>query len=68
MLEQAREFAQQPEIIPPLLTGDDAMALGVKPGPRLGELLAELREKQLQDELITAEQAREWLRERIKQF
>ena len=41
MLEQARELEQQPEIRPPLLTGEDLMALGVKPGPRMGELLAE---------------------------
>ena len=66
MLEQARELEQQPEIRPPLLTGDDLMALGLKPGPRLGELLGELREKQLQDELKTSDEARVWVRTRIK--
>jgi hypothetical protein len=42
------------------------MALGVKPGPVMGELLAELREKQLSDELKTSEEARAWLRDRLK--
>ncbi len=68
MLEQARELAAQPHILPPLLTGEDLMALGVKPGPRMGELLAELREKQLQDELKTGEEGREWVRGRINKW
>ncbi|MDB6023348.1 MAG: poly(A) polymerase [Pedosphaera sp.] len=67
MIEQAKELEQQPQIRPPLLTGEDLMALGVQPGPRMGELLAEVREKQLQDELKTKEEAREWLRnEKLK--
>jgi poly(A) polymerase len=65
MLEQERELAQQPEIIPPLLTGDDLMALGMKPGPAMGALLAEAREQQLSDELKTAEEARTWAQKRL---
>ncbi len=61
MIEQARELEKQPEIRPPLLSGDDLMTLGVKPGPGMGELLAEIREKQLQDELKTGDEAREWV-------
>jgi poly(A) polymerase len=66
MLEQARELEKQPHIRPPLVTGDDLMALGVKPGPRMGELLAEVREKQLQDELKTKDEALEWVRGELK--
>lgn len=65
MIEQARELEKQPEIRPPLLTGDDLKAMGVKPGPRMGELLAEIREKQLQDELKTGDEAREWVLARV---
>ncbi len=65
MIEQERELAKQPEIIPPLLTGEDLIALGMKPGPAMGALLAEAREKQLSDELKTAEEAREWAKERL---
>ncbi len=66
MLEQAKELARQPEIRPPLLTGDDLKKLGVKPGPEMGKLLAEIREKQLQDELKTPTQARAWVKKQIK--
>ena len=64
LLAQARELEQQPAIRPPLLTGDELIALGFKPGPQLGALLAELREKQLSDELTDAEQARAWVKSR----
>ena len=64
MVEQGKELADQPHVHPPLLTGDDLQALGIKPGPPMGELLAEIREKQLQDELKTADEAREWVRKR----
>lgn len=60
LLEQARELEQQPEIIPPLLNGNDLLALGFGPGPEIGAALAEIREKQLQDELKTPEEALEW--------
>ena len=40
------------------------LTLGMKPGPAMGRLLVEIREKQLQDELKTAAQAREWVRSR----
>jgi poly(A) polymerase len=62
MLQQARELENQPQIRPPLITGNDLMGLGVQAGPQMGELLAEVREKQLQDELKTKEEALEWLR------
>jgi poly(A) polymerase len=64
-VEQAAELAHQPEIVPPLLSGTDLIGMGIKPGPAMGALLAELREKQLQDELRTADEARDWVRQRI---
>ena len=65
LVEQACELEKQPEIRPPLLTGDDLIALGMKPGPAMGKLLAEIREKQLQDELKTPAEARAWAKRRI---
>jgi len=62
---QAGELARQPELRPPLLNGDDLLALGMKPGPAVGKLLAEIREKQLQDELKTAAEARTWVRAQL---
>jgi poly(A) polymerase len=64
LVERAKELEHQPEIIPPLLTGDDLIAMGLKPGPGMGQLLAEIREKQLEDELRTSEEAREWAKKR----
>jgi len=64
LLEKAKELEAQPEIRPPLLTGNDLIAMGMKPGPAMGALLAEIREKQLQDELKTSDDARAWIRER----
>jgi hypothetical protein len=37
----------------------------MKPGPALGALLAEIREKQLQDELKTKAEARKWAKRRL---
>jgi poly(A) polymerase len=61
LVEKARELENQPEIRPPLLSGNDLIEMGMKPGPQMGALLAEIREKQLQDELRDSSQAREWV-------
>jgi hypothetical protein len=66
LLEQAAELRKKPAIRPPLLQGRDLLVLGLKPGPALGALLAEIREKQLADELKTPRQARAWVRMKMK--
>ena len=43
---------------------DTEAAMGIPPGPEMGKLLAEIRERQLADELTSAEQAREWVKGR----
>jgi poly(A) polymerase len=65
LLAQAEELKKKPAIRPPLLTGKDLIKLGMKPGPVLGALLAEIREKQLQDELKTPRQAKAWVKKRL---
>jgi poly(A) polymerase len=65
LLEQAEALKQQPGIRPPLLSGHDLIAMGFKPGRRLGELLAEIRDRQLADELKTPAEARAWARTRL---
>jgi poly(A) polymerase len=67
LVEQAEELEQTPAMRPPLLTGDDLIALGMKPGPALGVLLAEIREMQLADELKTPRQARAWVKKKLRQ-
>ena len=65
LVEQAEELKHQPQIRPPLLTGDDLIVLGVKPGNALGALLAEIRELQLADELPTPDAARAWVKKKL---
>jgi poly(A) polymerase len=65
LVEKAAELERQPAIRPPLLTGDDLIKLGMKPGPAMGALLAEIREKQLQDELKTSAKARRWVKKKL---
>jgi poly(A) polymerase len=65
LVEQQAHLNDQPHLHPPLLTGADVMALGMKPGPALGAMLHELRDHQLADELKTADEAREWVRKKI---
>jgi len=68
LVAQVDELARQPEIRPPLLTGTDLIELGLKPGPAMGRLLAEIRERQLQDELSTPDEARQWATLQIQQL
>ena len=65
LMEQAEEFKKKPAMRPPLLTGGDLIALGMKPGPALGALLAEIREKQLADKLKDKRQAKAWAKKQI---
>jgi len=58
----AAELQNQPEILPPLLTGDDLLALGIPRGKKIGELLHELRDRQLAEEIKTADEARAWVK------
>jgi poly(A) polymerase len=57
------EFANEPIIPPPLVRGDDLIALGMKPGPRFGEILEAVETRQLEGELRDREEALEWVRQ-----
>ena len=56
-LERPREEIDPP----PLLTGRDLMAAGVPQGKAVGEMLAALRTKQLDGEIVSREAAVEWV-------
>jgi hypothetical protein len=60
-----RELRAQALIPPPLLRGEDVLALGVAPGPRVGELLREAADQQLDGTLPDREAALEWLARRV---
>ena len=42
---------------PPLISGDDLLAIGFTPGPTLGRILHELYDRQLEGDLRTREDA-----------
>ncbi len=58
-------FLTQARTIHPLLGGDDLLALGVAPGPKVGQLLDRLRDRRLDGFTVTRDQevalVREWI-------
>jgi len=58
------EFANEPLIPPPLVNGDDLIALGWKPGPKFKEVLDAVQTRQLEGTLKTREEALEWIKAR----
>lgn len=64
LVRERQALEAQPQLRPPLVRGDDLIALGIPPGPLMGRLLAELRDKQLAEEITTREAALAWARER----
>jgi len=66
LLDKLAEFANEPVIPPPLLSGRDVLALGLAPGPEVGRILAEAQECQLNGQFSEREPALAWLRARIE--
>jgi tRNA nucleotidyltransferase/poly(A) polymerase len=67
-LLQKRQELSHEEIEPPrLVTGWDLQALGIPPGPRLGKILAEIREAQLEGKVQDRAQALALAEELAKQ-
>ena len=58
------EFASEPIIPPPLLRGDDLIALGMKPGPRFREILDAVETQQLEGELSDRDEALAWIKKK----
>jgi poly(A) polymerase len=57
------EFAHEPIIPPPLVRGDDLIVLGMKPGPRFGEILEAVETRQLEGTLRDREEALAWVKQ-----
>jgi poly(A) polymerase len=56
------EFANEPIIPPPLVRGEDLIALGLKPGPKFGEILEAVETRQLEGSLTSRKEALEWIK------
>jgi len=59
---------QEKDIVhpPPLITGYDVMALGYPSGPNVGQILNFIRQKQVEGEIKSREEALELLREKFR--
>ena len=62
------EFAHEPIIPPPLVRGDDLIAMGLKPGPRFGEILEAVETRQLEGALRDREEALAWVRGEVERL
>jgi poly(A) polymerase len=56
------EFGREAMKPPPLLNGDDLIALGFKPAPLFSEILERLEDLQLEGRLQSREEALEWVK------
>ena len=63
LLAKREEFANEPIIPPPLIRGDDLIAMGMKPGREFGEILEALETGQLEGKLKTREEALDWVKQ-----
>jgi poly(A) polymerase len=59
--QKREEFANEPIIPPPLVRGDDLLALGLRPGPKIGEILEAVETRQLEGALRDRDEALEWV-------
>ena len=60
--QKKEEFASEPIIPPPLVRGDDLIALGLRPGPRFGEILEAVETRQLEGALKDRDEALAWVK------
>ena len=66
LVDKALEFSEEPLIPAPLVRGDDLISMGLKPGPKIGELLERVQTAQLEGEVKTRAEAIELLKTMIK--
>ena len=65
-IERARTLGVEHQPPQPLLMGRHLLALGLSPGPRIGEIIRQVYEKQLDGEIATVEQAIDEARKLIR--
>ena len=66
-IEMREELSKEELEPPPLITGHDLIALGLKPGPRFKEILDQVREEQLEGHIKTRNEAIELVKKILKQ-
>ena len=61
LLAKREEFSHEPLIPPPLVSGNDLIALGWKPGPHFKKILEAVQVRQLEGALSSREDALDWV-------
>ncbi len=64
LLDRMNECENEIKLPPPLVTGADLIALGMKPGPEFKEILGKITDLQLEGGLKTRDEALDWIRRR----
>ncbi len=67
LLSKAEQFANEPLIPPPLVTGRDLLALGWQPGPHFGPVLEAVQTAQLEGTLTESAEALDWVKNNFPQ-
>jgi tRNA nucleotidyltransferase/poly(A) polymerase len=62
LVRTREEFANEPIIPPPLVRGEDLIELGLKPGPKFGEILEAVETRQLEGTLRDRDEALAWVK------
>lgn len=57
ILDRLAALNGEPSLPPPLITGGDVIARGIKPGPKIGRILETFRDLQLSGELTSRDEA-----------
>jgi poly(A) polymerase len=63
LLQKQEEFSNEPIIPPPLVRGDDLIAMGLKPGPEFGKILEAVETRQLEGGFKDRDEALTWVRQ-----
>ncbi len=64
LIEKREEFANEPLIPEPLVTGRDLIEMGYTPGPEFKEILLSVQTEQLEGRLSDSEEALVWVKEK----
>ena len=64
LCEQRSLLEEKPLLLTPLVNGKDLLDLGIESGPLLGQLLEEIRNKQLSEEFTSREEVLIWIKEK----
>jgi len=59
---KAEEFASEPLIPAPLVSGKDLISMGLTPGPQFKNILEKIQTEQLEGKLTTREEALDWVK------